>query len=437
MPLRARPFAPLILPQPTHAIQHAGAALLLAVLAACQTTPTAPTGPGNVSRLPPGNAQRDGPEAKPPPNLEAVPDAVPQIEPIRNGGPNKPYEIAGHTYVPMTDDRALTEKGLASWYGKKFHGHRTASGEAYNMYAMTAAHKTLPIPSYARVRNPANGREVIVRVNDRGPFSPGRIIDLSYTAALKLGVLNGVAQVEISRITDDDIRTGAAFRKPPTLAAAPAANAPTTVAVGDLDRAVNTSRAPDARSGVTQPRARALDTLAANTSGSVVQPLPPAAGDVVATAVDASRPGGDAAVPAAAPSTTGQPGVDLGAAAAADTTVASPGTVTTVSETVVAAVAPAPPAHAEKPDEHARADTTAGIGFWIQLGAFKQRDGALDFQRRLIDEQPWLGPLLAVFSDHGLNKLQAGPYTSRDDARTAAERIRTALQLVPTIIEKR
>jgi rare lipoprotein A (peptidoglycan hydrolase) len=126
------------------------------------------------------------------PTSRPCPTPCRRSSPIRNGGPNKPYEIAGHTYVPLTDDRALTEKGLASWYGKKFHGHRTASGEAYNMYAMTAAHKTLPIPSYARVRNPANGKEVIVRVNDRGPFSPGRVIDLSYTAALKLGVLNGV-----------------------------------------------------------------------------------------------------------------------------------------------------------------------------------------------------------------------------------------------------
>ena len=229
MPHRVVSSPLLTLPRAARVLRPAGAALLLAVLAACQTTP-----PAGVSRQP------DGAEAKPPPNLEAVPDAVPQIEPVRNGGPNKPYEIAGHTYVPLTDDRALTEKGLASWYGKKFHGHRTASGEAYDMYAMTAAHKTLPIPSYARVRNPANGREVIVRVNDRGPFVRGRIIDLSYTAALKLGVLNGLTSVEISRITPDDIRTGAAFRKPAVLAAAPAADAPTSVAVGDLDR-------PDAR----------------------------------------------------------------------------------------------------------------------------------------------------------------------------------------------
>ena len=398
MPHRVLRSSPLNLPP---VLRAAASALLLAVLAACQTTPTAP---GNGSRLPPGNADRDGPEAHPPANLEAVPDAVPQIEAVRPGGPNKPYEIAGHTYVPLTDDRALTEKGLASWYGKKFHGHRTASGEAYNMYAMTAAHKTLPIPSYARVRNPANGKEVIVRVNDRGPFSPGRIIDLSYTAALKLGVLNGVTPVEISRITQDDIRTGAAFSKPATLAA----DKPAVVAVGDLDHPVSTTRAKPA----------AVRAASAATAAS-------------APVDESARPGLDAGVMTAIASPTTTPGVDLGAAAAVDAASAVPGAVTTVSETVTVARAP------DKPDERGRADTTAGIGWWIQLGAFKQREGALDFQRKLIDEQAWLAPLLAVFTDRGLNKLQAGPYVTRDDARSAAERVRTLLRLVPTLVEKR
>src|SRR4051812_31695817 len=276
MPDRDRPFLPLTSLSVALPLRIAASAVLLAVLAACQTTPSAPPGPGNVSRLPPGNADRDGPEAHPPTHLEAVPDAVPQIEAIRNGGPNKPYEIGGKTYTPVTDGRALIEKGLASWYGKKFHGRRTASGEAYNMYAMTAAHKTLPIPSYARVRNPANGKEVIVRVNDRGPFSPGRVIDLSYTAALKLGVLNGVQPVEIERITAEDIRSGAAFRHGPTYAAAPA-----VVAVGDVER------------GSISPLDDRGNPGARTVRGPVPKPAPrsrpPAASDVV---VAAAQPAG-------------------------------------------------------------------------------------------------------------------------------------------------
>ena len=165
---------------------------LALLLAACATRPPA--------------ADRDGPPAHPPPHLNQVPDAEPRIEPLRVGGPNKPYVVLGQRYEPMSSDQPLAERGGASWYGRKFHGKPTASGEVYDMYAMTAAHKTMPIPSYARVRNPANGREVVVRVNDRGPFADGRVIDLSYTAALKLGVLNGVAPVEVRRITHAEIR---------------------------------------------------------------------------------------------------------------------------------------------------------------------------------------------------------------------------------------
>ena len=116
--------------------------------------------------------------------------------------------MLGRDYVPITRDSAFSERGLASWYGKKFHGRRTANGETYDMYAMTAAHPTLPLPSYARIRNPANGREVVVRINDRGPFHAGRIVDLSYAAALRLDLLRGVAPVELERLTFDEIRAG-------------------------------------------------------------------------------------------------------------------------------------------------------------------------------------------------------------------------------------
>ena len=175
------------------------ALLLLALMTGCSTTRPAVT---------PVGIERDGPLPNPPPDLAKVPDATPRIESVRSGGPNKPYEVAGERYKPITDDAPFAERGLASWYGRKFHGRPTASGEVYNMYAMTAAHPTLPIPSYARVRNPANGREVVVRVNDRGPFHKGRVIDLSYTAALKLDLLRGVAHVEVQRITYAEIRAG-------------------------------------------------------------------------------------------------------------------------------------------------------------------------------------------------------------------------------------
>ena len=167
---------------------------------------------------------RDGPPARPSPDLARLPDAVPRIEPIRAGGPNRPYEVFGRNYVPVTRDRPMAERGLASWYGRKFHGKRTASGEVYDMHAMTAAHKTMPLPSYARVRNPANGREVIVRVNDRGPFKPGRIIDLSRAAARKLRI-TGIAPVEVRRLTHEEIRTGA-WKRPATRVADGGTNEP-------------------------------------------------------------------------------------------------------------------------------------------------------------------------------------------------------------------
>jgi rare lipoprotein A len=201
-------------------VRLAAALVGAAVLAGCASRPPAPRE---------GPEGRDGPAANPPPNLAQVPDAVPRIEPLRVGGPNKPYEMLGQRYVPLTGDVPLTETGLASWYGRKFHGLPTSNGETYDMYAMTAAHKTMPIPSYARVRNPANGREVIVRINDRGPFAPGRVIDLSYTAALKLGVLSGVAPVQVQRLTFDDIR--ALARRAPLPADDPApGDAPPTAA---------------------------------------------------------------------------------------------------------------------------------------------------------------------------------------------------------------
>ncbi|TAK92731.1 MAG: septal ring lytic transglycosylase RlpA family protein, partial [Aquabacterium sp.] len=139
----------------------------------------------------------------------------PQVEPIKPGGPNKPYVVLGQSYEPVAADVSWKERGVASWYGTKFHGRRTASGEMFSMYGLTAAHRTLPIPSYARVRNLRNGKETIVRINDRGPFHSSRVMDLSYAAAVKLGIASmGSAEVEIERLTFDQIRTGAWRRSP-------------------------------------------------------------------------------------------------------------------------------------------------------------------------------------------------------------------------------
>jgi peptidoglycan lytic transglycosylase len=152
--------------------------------------------------------QNDGPPDRTPADLADAADAQPRVEPLQPRA-NRPYTALGRNYIPMTADLPFRQKGLASWYGRQFHGNRTASGEIYDMFAMTAAHPTLPIPSYVRVTNSRTGRSVIVRVNDRGPFKEDRIIDLSYGAATKLGLAGaGTGEVEIERLTFTQIASG-------------------------------------------------------------------------------------------------------------------------------------------------------------------------------------------------------------------------------------
>ena len=168
--------------------------------------------------------QDDGPGDKQPPNLDKIPDAVPKPEPLRAAS-NRPYSVFGKQYTPQATWQPFKQRGIASWYGRKFHGSKTSSGEIYDMYAMTAAHPVLPIPSYARVTNVSNQRSVIVRINDRGPFHSDRIMDLSYTAAYQLGyVQNGSALVEVESID-------AANFAPPVLAAETSAR-PQSSAIG-------------------------------------------------------------------------------------------------------------------------------------------------------------------------------------------------------------
>ena len=197
-------------------------ALLVAItLGACTSTPKRESGAASSpsaaatppSSKPGGYYKDDGPGENPPANLDALPDAVPKLEPLSRFS-NRPYTVFGVEYVPATTLRPYKERGIASWYGRKFHSQKTSNGETYDMYAMTAAHPTLPLPSYARVTNVATGKSVVVRVNDRGPFHPGRVIDLSYAAAYRIGIAQrGSGQVEVESIVPSDA--------PPQVAVAP------------------------------------------------------------------------------------------------------------------------------------------------------------------------------------------------------------------------
>lgn len=199
----------------TARLASAAAIAVTALLSACAVRVPAPAAQGPPVEAP------DAPVPQPPPDLASIPDAVPRIEPRSRYGNPPSYEVFGRRYYLLPTAEGHVERGLASWYGPGFHGERTSSGEPYDMYAMTAAHKTLPIPAYAEVTNLRNGRRVVVRINDRGPFIGDRIIDLSYTAAWKLDMLReGTAPVEMRVITP----------RPPAATVSTAATAPAPMA---------------------------------------------------------------------------------------------------------------------------------------------------------------------------------------------------------------
>ncbi len=197
------------------------AVVLAIMLAACGGLPKRS---GTIDRLPEssdtsstrggGYYLDDGPGPGAPADIGAIPDAVPRIEPLHRGT-MRPYVVMGRSYTPMTELTSYKARGIASWYGRRYHGKKTSSGETYDMYAMSAAHTVLPIPSYVRVTNVTSGKSIVVRVNDRGPFIDSRLIDLSYTAAYKLGLISaGSGTVEVESIIPGS--------QPPTAVAAPA-----------------------------------------------------------------------------------------------------------------------------------------------------------------------------------------------------------------------
>ena len=222
----------------------------------------------------------DGPGDNPPSNLDEISDAIPRFEPLARG-PMRPYTVMGQQYTPMTQLTRYKVRGTASWYGRRYHGLKTSSGETYDMYAMTAAHPVLPIPSYARVTNVATNKSVVVRINDRGPFHSDRLIDLSYTAAYKLGVLGGgKALVEVETImTDAGTPTAPTVAKAPVSALPVAPIVPTTSAT-----AIALPQAPVAIPLPLEPPRNELVTapVAAPIAAPTAAPLPASPPPVVA-----------------------------------------------------------------------------------------------------------------------------------------------------------
>ena len=183
-------------------------ALFVLLLSGCSSNSTQPSGVSQSAVVAAAKAKTESRYAikqdlgpKQHKDMSNAPDAVPKVEPHSRGGNKSRYEVWGKSYSVMASSIGFKQRGLASWYGQKFHGHLTSNGETYDMYAMTAAHKSLPLPTYARITNLANNRTVIVRVNDRGPFHGDRVIDLSYAAASKLDYRKtGVAEVLVEAI---------------------------------------------------------------------------------------------------------------------------------------------------------------------------------------------------------------------------------------------
>lgn len=385
-----------------HFRQIMSAGLIASALAGCGSTPktappadtpapaTAPVRPAapapvpaakpgvNLPVLPPagsgrgGYYQDDGPGDQPPAGLLAVPDAEPKVEPFTLRG-NRPYVVFGKTYTPITDNRPLKQRGVGSWYGKKFHGQKTSSGERYDMYKMTAAHPTLPIPSYARVTNLGTGVQVIVRVNDRGPFHSGRIIDLSYTAALKLGYLSkGSSELEVERLLPDEIeRIAAAGRQ--------------------------------GRSGAEPESAQAPVVQAPPTAMPTVKRVEPAA---VATA-------------APAPVVTAAPAKDE----LSDVLALFSGAQPAAAEPAPSGVAPL-------------IANTGAAGFYLQLGAYGQAGNADSVRGRLLQSWGPTLPPIELVQAGPVYRLYSGPFATRAEAAEAAQKVQDGGLAKPLIVQR-
>ncbi|ARP84971.1 septal ring lytic transglycosylase RlpA family protein [Bordetella genomosp. 9] len=366
-------------------------ALLAAVVAGCSST-------GGRKRG--GYYKDDGPGSNPPSNLDAIPDAEPRIEPLASGA-NRPYVVFGKRYVPDTSDRPFTQRGIASWYGKKFHGNATSIGEPYDMYAMTAAHPTMPIPSYARVTSAINGRTVIVRVNDRGPFHDNRIMDLSYAAAYKLGIIGpGSGEVTVQRILPDEIRRMVAQRNSGQATASSAGSA----AASPVAAAVSAAPAPvsftTAESGTPQALPIASSSEA-NARQAALNGFPTADGGAPSGPTPLPPPPQAQSLPAASP----------------------------VAEASATAT-PLPQAAASR----AMPAATGNGSVYLQLGAFSQPANAQSLAARVNGQLGAVGlPPATVEQSGQLYRVRVGPYADRNAAMSAVQTVADRTGILPSI----
>lgn len=338
--------------------------------------------------LPPANSGRggyyqdDGPGDSPPPNLMDTPDADVRNDPLLPRS-NRPYTVFGKTYTPITDEEPFTQIGVGSWYGKKFHGQRTSSGELYDMYKMTAAHPVLPIPSYARLSNMVSGATVIVRINDRGPFHASRAIDVSYTAALKLGLLGkGSHELKIERILPEEVERILATR--------------------------------DGLSGSTRPRLtpESKDRLPSSQPSAVASAPTP---KVTAKMVDTPL-----VLTPAAPA-PGFTGAGTGAGGAVVAAAAPPQDIEAL---MLADRAPAGYAAPNSP--------AAAGGFYLQLGAYSRAENAEAMRSKLGGKFN----LMEVVQGGSVFRLFGGPFATRQEAQQAAQGLPSSLGLKPIVVQR-
>lgn len=372
------------------------------LIAGCGSSPkreggSASSGGGGSSRGG-GYYKDDGPPDRPPSDLLLVPDALPAVEPLASG-PNKPYNVFGKNYRPDTSGRPYRVQGLASWYGKKFHGQKTSNGDIYDMYGMSAAHTTLPIPSYVRVTRVATGKSVLLRVNDRGPFHSDRIIDLSYTAAVKLGILGaGSAEVVVEHLMPDEIARIRAERSGEQTEYA--SRAPATVAMLEASAAASSAAPAPAYVNTPMPAGfDAQDSLPENTIAAAA-PISFGPGPSRIEALPPPAPMAPRPVPAAQ---TAYP-----SASAASAGLATPG------------VASAP----------------MSDGVYLQLGAFSAQQNAQDLLGRLRGQlTDWAEPLRIVLVGN-LHRVRIGPYADRVSAQLAANRLQQQVNMTAMIVSQ-